>query len=387
MIYNQDTLYYVLQQKNGDLYLAFGYYDYSEKNDPYSDDTSIRWLYKLAIDTTAASGIVATSGENTVPMISFPKGTAIADYVDAIYWLQIDPGPDASVPFSVWQDGEEMLGYYNAFDSETFEPIEHWVPSGLEPQTYLFQNADPSKSYIVVAAFSTEADAPFYVFGARFDAQPYNNFDSGPIETIDGNLRTYYQNTDGTWQADGRHYQYRLEICGRMPNAAVDSTFVYLSNLKTITFDQAWKAAGLSSNTDDYFALEEAVLVEWLTGDRRLVWGWAQGLDREEIISAIPWRQDDEYRELEPINDEEILELVKLLNKLTKDNFTENKDLTGGTPTFGIEINTASETYHINESISPYGALEVRYNGKMWWIDNAELLDFVQRVTDTKRTE
>ena len=168
VIYNQDTLYYVLQQKNGDLYLAFGYYDYSEKNDPYSDDTSIRWLYKLAIDANGSSGMVATSGENTVPMISFPKGTAIADYADAIYWLQIDPDPDASVPFSVWQDGEEMLGYYNAFDSETFEPIEHLVPSGLEPQTYLFQNADPSKSYIVVAAFSTEADAPVYAFGAVF---------------------------------------------------------------------------------------------------------------------------------------------------------------------------------------------------------------------------
>ena len=50
MIYNQDVLYYVLQQKNGDLYLAYGYYDYSEKDDPYSDDTNIRWLYKLAVD-------------------------------------------------------------------------------------------------------------------------------------------------------------------------------------------------------------------------------------------------------------------------------------------------------------------------------------------------
>ena len=48
VIYDQDKLYYILQQKNGELYLAYGYYDYSEKDDPGSDDTSIRWLYLLA---------------------------------------------------------------------------------------------------------------------------------------------------------------------------------------------------------------------------------------------------------------------------------------------------------------------------------------------------
>ena len=50
MLVYEDILYYVLQQKNGDVYLAFGYYDYGEKDDPASDDTSIRWLFKLAVD-------------------------------------------------------------------------------------------------------------------------------------------------------------------------------------------------------------------------------------------------------------------------------------------------------------------------------------------------
>ena len=80
--------------------------------------------------------------------------------------------------------------------------------------------------------------------------------------TIEGNMKTYYEMTDGTWMCDGRVYQYRLEINGRMPNAAVDSSFVYLSNIGEITFDQAYKAAGISSNSDDYFSPEEAVLVE-----------------------------------------------------------------------------------------------------------------------------
>lgn len=82
------------------------------------------------------------------------------------------------------------------------------------------------------------------------------------VRTIEGSWKTYCEMSDGTWQCDGYTYKYRLEISGRLPNAAVDSTYVYLSNKKSITFEQAWKAAGLSSNSDDYFAIEEAVLVE-----------------------------------------------------------------------------------------------------------------------------
>ena len=41
--------------------------------------------------------------------------------------------------------------------------------------------------------------------------------------------------------------------------------YIYLSNISDISFEQAWKASGLSSNTDDYFSLEEAVLVEMKT--------------------------------------------------------------------------------------------------------------------------
>lgn len=74
--------------------------------------------------------------------------------------------------------------------------------------------------------------------------------------------KTYYEMSDGTWMYDGQTYQYRLEISGKMPNAAVHSTFVYLSNIEEISFEQAYKAAGLSSDIKDYFSAEEAVLVE-----------------------------------------------------------------------------------------------------------------------------
>lgn len=83
------------------------------------------------------------------------------------------------------------------------------------------------------------------------------------VDTVTTEWSTYNKMSDGTWKLNNISYRYRLEISGRMPNAAKESTFVYLSNLENITFEQAWKAAGLSSNLADYFSVEEAVLVEW----------------------------------------------------------------------------------------------------------------------------
>ena len=83
------------------------------------------------------------------------------------------------------------------------------------------------------------------------------------MQTIQSEWKTYYKLSDDTWECDGHIYKYRLEISGTMPNAQGSSTFVYLSNVEEISFEQAYLAAGLSSNTADYFAVEEAVLVDW----------------------------------------------------------------------------------------------------------------------------
>lgn len=79
---------------------------------------------------------------------------------------------------------------------------------------------------------------------------------------IEGNMKSYSEMSDGTWQYNGNAYEYRLVISGTMPNSNEVTTYVYLSNLEEITFEQAWKAAGFSSNTNDYFDVNDAVLVE-----------------------------------------------------------------------------------------------------------------------------
>ena len=64
------VFYYLLLQKNGDLYLTCGYYDASEKDDPGSDDTSIRWVFSLveddSIKSTAAKWFDSLHGDEMI---------------------------------------------------------------------------------------------------------------------------------------------------------------------------------------------------------------------------------------------------------------------------------------------------------------------------------
>ena len=126
------------------------------------------------------------------------------------------------------------------------------------------------KAAIISAVIIILAIIGMIAFGVYTSSEAYHKKMAGEIviteggtekrvdETMEGNLKTYCRIEDGTWFCDGLFYQYRLEIS----NASNDTVFVYLSNLSDISFEQAWKALGLSSNTEDYFALEDAILVE-----------------------------------------------------------------------------------------------------------------------------
>ena len=97
-----------------------------------------------------------------------------------------------------------------------------------------------------------------YVFSLVGCGEPKNN---EVKKTIEGNMKTYCEMEDGTWNCNDIAYKYRLEIKGRMPNAVCDSVFVYLSNIENISFEQAWKASGLSSHMADYFDVDDAIEV------------------------------------------------------------------------------------------------------------------------------
>lgn len=140
--------------------------------------------------------------------------------------------------------------------SDLSEEVCQW----LEWYNGLTETEQLSVSYIPSELRQLHSDFP------EEDAKTEETTKKNDIQnTFTGNLETYYELSDGTWQCRDLTYQYRLELTGTIPNAATASTFVYLSNLEHISFDQAYLAAGISSTTEDYFSPDEAVLVEWIT--------------------------------------------------------------------------------------------------------------------------
>lgn len=95
------------------------------------------------------------------------------------------------------------------------------------------------------------------------------NYEQTPLDEIESRTKDgkevilipYEELSDGSWRAQGIVYPFRLELTGRLPHAACDSTYVLLSQNEGISFEQAWKAGGLSSDSRDYFDAEDAVIV------------------------------------------------------------------------------------------------------------------------------
>ena len=111
----------------------------------------------------------------------------------------------------------------------------------------------------------------FAAIGCSKNTEPaiVDTFIETPSEDVEGRmkdaeevvLKTYCEMSDGTWKADDHTYRYKLVITGRLRNAARDTTYTILSNIEDISFEQAWKASGLSSDLNDYFETEDAVFV------------------------------------------------------------------------------------------------------------------------------
>ena len=107
---------------------------------------------------------------------------------------------------------------------------------------------------------------------------------------------------------------------------------------------------------------------------------WARRMRPVGIVSAEPWGGDP-LTELAPLSEEARAELTSLLNGLTRKDFTQNRHLQGGTPTYGIRLTTRGGIFHLNQAISPHGTLEVEHLGTLWWIDSDALSAFVRKVT------
>lgn len=129
-------------------------------------------LYRLWEDLTPLPDkITVISGEQSVSAFIFRQHDEIdlENLKGHLSWLTIQP--DGMDPFRVYLEGEELLGRYEVYDAESMEALDFTHPSGLKPQTYLFQNAKPGQSCIVVLSSGYSTGTNFYglkvIFGAK----------------------------------------------------------------------------------------------------------------------------------------------------------------------------------------------------------------------------
>lgn len=109
------------------------------------------------------------------------------------------------------------------------------------------------------------------------------------------------------------------------------------------------------------------------TGGKDTPWSWAQELRQDSIVSAVSWSGNDN---IEALDVDEINELISLMNRLKKSDFTENKRSAGGTPEYGLRVETADGIYYLNQTNS----IEMGYADRLWWIDNDDLTDFIKNT-------
>ena len=175
--------------------------------------------------------------------------------------IKLSPNKEVILAAKVFDNGSGV----RVFDCETLAN----EPERLENAAYMI---------VVRAVFSAD---PLVAEQVQLATQRMNQptdiyypahkslYEPTPIEQIDAKYdneefvitKLHYENLDGEWVSEGYTYKYRLEITGRMNNSAKNTTYIVLSNTEDITFDQTWKASGLSSNMTDYFDPSVAVIV------------------------------------------------------------------------------------------------------------------------------
>jgi len=157
----QTAEYYLLQQKDGSVYLAVGL---------GRDTHELQWLFQLAVDTQQTQSLLAVSGSSAAAVGTADDFTPLRTMIQQAQPLNISF--EEPVPFRVYADGQELSGLYNIYDAETLQALDFLRPSGLDAQTYLFQNAEYGKRYLVTLSSPGTNDEVLYFLAVLPEEKP-----------------------------------------------------------------------------------------------------------------------------------------------------------------------------------------------------------------------
>lgn len=134
-----------------------------------SQGNELTWNNILPEDISDISeNIRAYSGSSNCLVYAYESGTPLEEIKSSVNWLRLLMDESQTTPFDVYCGDNEIYGYYYLYDAETLESVKFAHPSGLEPQTYILQNAVRGKEYLVLFRanpYGTGADENLYAFG------------------------------------------------------------------------------------------------------------------------------------------------------------------------------------------------------------------------------
>lgn len=140
-------VYVLLQTEDGEVYLAAGM------------GSTLYFAARLEKDIHADTGMIALSGGQSIPVVCCRADTPLSEVLTLLLrTLVITPNDEDTVPFHIFCDGREQYGLFSVYDAETLQPLDFFRPSGLSPQTYIFQNAQYGREYLVTMKQAVTAD-------------------------------------------------------------------------------------------------------------------------------------------------------------------------------------------------------------------------------------
>ena len=196
---NVDSPIFVLLQKDGTVFTTLG-------------TNKIHHIFKLTTNIHEDMGLIAVSGENSVPIKIFSTEDSLEKINNEVNWLDISFNDNQFTPFDIYCDGATQLGFFRIYDANTFEPLDFFLPSGLSPHTYIFQNAQDGGKYIITMRWDysiEEGSTELLCFGAILPGVPITGTWEAPITILGIDADKIPQNATATYTFNADKTGYR----------------------------------------------------------------------------------------------------------------------------------------------------------------------------------
>jgi len=114
-----NVFYYLISTESGEVYLTYGYHDPEGETDPHLDDSSIRWLFKLARTDLLTCNAISEGINAFVELVCFP------DKIDrdTDNWPVAQINESGTLQFSLEGDANTLVvseDYYRKSEDSTF---------------------------------------------------------------------------------------------------------------------------------------------------------------------------------------------------------------------------------------------------------------------------